>query len=376
MVDKHAHIRLMDLSGQQLLLSAQDREEYVELRSRNKLGSIESVLRLRSGFNSKGVELSDSGGNFLKFDPDSNEPIRMEDVSGNAIVFDKDAGTVRLVCSKAAETEVPQQKLLVQGKKESEVRGDEVKVILGNKKSTVSNDATGGVMGNVNYTLGGALKLSVTNAAPSGQEENAIDISIGNPTPNTNPFSAGSHTFKLSNQWGDMIIDTIKGDVELSTYLGDATLGTLAGDVSCTTLAGDVEMSTLAGNAELSTILGLTTVDGSLGVQLGLAPLANKLTGSLIRGPLLVAPGIGALHIYMTALQAQLKAPSPLGAEITKWATANAPPTVTTFSNADYKTFVENIMTPLGALFTQWDTLMTALLFALPLTLSAKSYTE
>jgi hypothetical protein len=375
MVDKYAHIRLVDLSGQQLLLSAQDREEFVELRSRNKLGSAESYLRLLSGFNNKGIELKDSGGNYLRFNPDGNEPIRLQDGGGNAIVFDKNLGTIKMVCAKTASAEMPQQSLTVLGKKDVEVRGDEIKRILGNKKSTVSNDATGGVMGNVNYTVGGGLKISVTNAAPSGQEENAIDISIGNPTPNTNPFAAGSHTFKLSNQWGDMTIDTLNGDVELSTLLGDATLGTLAGNVECSTLIGNVEMSTLLGNAELSSSL-VTTIDGMTlgGIRLGLG--ATQPLGALIRGPLLVGPGTGALHIYATAMQTQLKTPSPLGAEITKWATANSPPSVTTFSSADYKTFIEKVITPLGTLMTQWDAFLTTFLVALPLTLSLKSSTE
>lgn len=350
MVDRYAHIRLRDLSGQELILSAQDRDEFIQLRSRNRQGSVQSHIKLMSGLNNKGIELKDSGGNFLRFDPDSNESIRIQDLIGNAIVFDKDLGAIKLICTKTAVAEMPQQNLTVSGKREIEVKGDDLKKILGNKKVTVSNDDTGGVMGNVNYTLGGSLKISVTNAAPSGSEKNAIDISIGNPVPNTNPLAAGSHTFKLSNQYGDMIIDTLKGDVELSTLIGDATLGTLAGDVNLTTLVGDVDLSTLSGSADFGSILGGLSVNAAgisnlygTVIRLGSPALAVQ---PLLKGTVfgVVQAGLlSAFQAYITGIQATADPPgtltSALSTAIAAWAAVLVPGIPTSVFSA--RTFTE-----------------------------------
>lgn len=230
---RRAAIRIKDLSGQELLFDAQDQNERVILKSRSRDGSIENTITLKSGKGKSSIEIEDSGGNSLRFDPQSETPIVIRDSANNAIIFDKANGRVRINSAKGIDEQAPQKTTTIGGTKQSKIEGDEVKEVQGNKKVRVINDANIGVLGNVLATLGGALKLVLANTSPNGSESVALDIQIAN--------AGAAGAFHLSNLNGDMTIDTKVGDVELSTIVGNAILKTLsAGDANVDATTGKV----------------------------------------------------------------------------------------------------------------------------------------
>lgn len=205
MRNKRAAIRIRDLSGQELVLDSRNMDERVILKSRSKTGG-ENKIVLRSGKGKNSIRLSDSGGDSIELNPHSDTPITIQDSTGNGIIFDKANGQVRIVCTKQRKEEVPQKSLTVRGKKQSDIRGDEVKQVLGNKKTSVMNDVLQSILGNAQISLGGALKMMLTNQAPSGSEDKAIDIQINNP--------AG----------GGVSLKTLNGDIDWITVLGNIGL--------------------------------------------------------------------------------------------------------------------------------------------------------
>lgn len=222
MRDKRAAIRIRDLSGQEIVLDARSQNESLVIRGRGESGS-ENTIVLRSGKGKDSIEITDSGGDYIRLDPHSNTPIEIRDSTGNSIVFDKATGAVLLTGSKVNEERVQQKKITVGGKKESDIRGDEIKEILGNKKTKVVNDQLSSVLGNAQVSIGGALKLLLTNASPNGSETKALDIQL----------TTGSLSLNIKTL-GDITLSTTSGDVELSTLLGDAALsaGATLGDAN------------------------------------------------------------------------------------------------------------------------------------------------
>jgi hypothetical protein len=312
---KRAAIRIRDLSGQEILLDAKNQEERIVIRGHSVTGS-ENKIIIKSGKGKESIEIVDSSGDTFKMDPNSDTPIVIRDNSVNAIVFDKAAGGVKVSSAKVSEEESPQKKITIKGKKESEIKGDEVKRVLGNKNTKVVNDFMGGVLGNSNISLGGALKMVLANVAPSGPETTALDILIAN-----------------------------------ATGGGSARLSTLLGNLKFDSVAGNVELSTLAGIASLKTTAGIANVDGT-SVKLGsvLTAIQPVLKGTVYTA----AEGIflTALAAFLLALKAYVVGIQPI---------ADAPGTFTT-----------PLLTAIGV----FDAAIIKFGFDLATSLSAKVFTE
>jgi hypothetical protein len=245
LVNKRASIRIKDLSGQEILLDAQNMRERIVLRSRNRLGTVENKIELKSGKGKESIEIVDSAGDSIKMDPNSQTPIEISDSSGNSIVFDKENGKITLNSTKTAEETSPNKNLIIKGNKISDIRGEESKSILGNKRTRVVGDINFGSLGSSFGSIGGALKLLIANQAPSGSESNAIDIKVNNLT--------GGGDIKLNTLFGDVVIDSSKGDVELSTLIGNAILKTSSlGDANVDSTTGKV----ILGNSSLPQVIG------------------------------------------------------------------------------------------------------------------------
>lgn len=231
MRNRRAAIRIKDLSGQEIILDSKDQNERIVIKGRSRDGSTENSITIKSGKGKSSIEITDSGGDSIILDPNSNTPISIKDSSGNFILFDKEHGKVSISGAKSSEEATQKKDIVVGGDKTSTVKGSEVKDIYGNKKTNVINDFGLGVLGNTSLSLGGAVKAVITNTAPSGKESVSLDIMLANP-------SGGD--FNVSNLNGDMVISTLIGDVELSTAAGDATLKTTAGDANVDASVGKV----------------------------------------------------------------------------------------------------------------------------------------
>jgi hypothetical protein len=193
------------------------------------------------------IEFRDNGGNFIRLDPNSDQPINIEDAAGNRIFTDKNKGQVCLVGAKGLLQEVKQMNTVVEGLSDTEVRGDEKKKVMGNKETDITGDINLGVMGTTSTTLSGALKAVVANASPSGPELTSLDILV---------MTGNVH---LQNVLGDILFDTLAGDVELSTLAGSALLGNLLASFNAD-ISGKIEASATT-TAEIS---GVTQHIGSI----------------------------------------------------------------------------------------------------------------
>lgn len=272
MLNKRAAIRIRDLSGQEIVFDAKNQDETITIRGRNITGGENSVV-LSSGKGKSSIQITDSAGDFFRLDPNSDTPILLQDSAGNAITFDKASGVIRVSGSKTNEERSPQKKLRVDGSKESDIRGDETKAVLGNKQTKVVNDYIGSVMGNTQLSLGGALKLLLTNTAPSGPETTPLDIQM----------ISGSVSLDISTL-GDITFKTKSGNVELSTLLGDATLSAGVGGVA------NVDAPTTPGQVKL----------GNTALPSGPNPVPGASQESLIRGDYFIQ----VLTAYLTAVSA------------------------------------------------------------------------
>lgn len=231
MVNNRASIRIKDLSGQEIVLNAKSSDESLLIKSKSRDSGLTNEIRLRSGRGRERIEILDSGGDSIVLDPNSAESIALQDTSGNRISFRKDEGIISFQSANGIREDAQQKSTQISGKSEKTVAGDDVSTIQGNLKTNVINDASVGVLGNTLASLGGALKLVVTNTAPSGPETNAIDVNVV------------SGDISVINTLGKIVVEAIAGDAELKTKLGDILVETLSGDATLATLLGDAVVS-------------------------------------------------------------------------------------------------------------------------------------
>jgi len=351
--DKRAAIRIKDLSGQELVFDSRNMDERITLKSKSKLGG-ENKIVLRSGKGKNSIELRDSGGDFVRLDPHSDTPIVIQDSTGNGIIFDKATGQVRIVGTKTREEDLPQKTTTVRGKKRSDIRGDEVKQILGNKKTSVMNDVLQSVLGNAQVSLGGALKMMLTNQSPSGSEEKALDIQVNNPT------------------GGDFAFQTLNGNIDWNTILGSIQMSVdTTGDM--VTQSGQVSGNN---NVDAPAATGKVLLGNAL-LPVGPNPVPGASQESLIRGSYFNQ----MLTVYLTALSASWSTRAGVAASFSNTLPIGL---VLNFIPAVGNTLFTTLMGPLWEAYAVGETTAfgvqsaaaAALLAALPATLSTKSSTQ
>jgi len=313
MRDGRALIRIKDLSGQEILFDASDGNERLIIRGRNRMGSTENKITLKSGKGKDAIEIEDNAGNMIRLDPNSTTPITLKDTAGNAIIFDTDAGTIKIRSAKATVEDVPQKQTTVSGKKYSKIGGDEEKDIQGNKKTQVVGDIVTGVMSNQSMSIGGALKAMITNMSPNGSETTPVDITVSNAllanlsvettgNPPLAPAAQANIKFKTNAAEGNFEVDVaVKGDINETTTLGNVQIGTLVGDATFGTNLGKVTCQTTAGQATFATALGQCNLDGT---TCHIGTLAAAIH-PLLRGDLAVA-AIGTKNTALDALAATI----------------------------------------------------------------------
>ncbi len=212
LVNRRASILFRDLSGQEIILDAKDQNECITLRGRSRDGSSKNTIKIFSGKGKDFIELEDTNGDKLRFDPHGEESLRMEDSTGSFITFNRDKGLICINGSKQTQICTKQEIKNIEGSATSDIGGDEISTVKGNLKKNIINDAAVGVLGNTSGSLGGNLKLIITNAGPSGPEQTPLDIQVV--TGNAN----------IKTILGDIILEAIAGDAKLRAALGNATL--------------------------------------------------------------------------------------------------------------------------------------------------------
>jgi hypothetical protein len=316
MVNSSARIRMVDLSGQEIVMDATSMTENITIRSICKQTGNEQKIVLSSGKSKESIELSDYMGNHITINPNIVTPIILEDSSGNKIVFNKETGKISIVGIQGTEEIVKQKAITTEGTYTETVGGDLVSNIANNCKTNIGNDNCVGVIGSNNLTVGGSLSIVVTNApvgipsVPSVTPfkiqvtSGGINIEADNmiPIPLSNIKIANKLPGSLAlSDLNYLTLDSITGEIELHTVMGNATLSTLLGNVLCGTNLGNVTLQTSAGIATLKTVLGIANVDGTT-IQLGSIPC----TQGAIRGTVF----IGLLASVLALLKAYLLLPT------------------------------------------------------------------
>ena len=269
MADRRAILRLIDLSGQEVKLDASDLNEQVIIKSICRATGNEQSITLKSGKGKEGVVIRDYLGDQIKLDPNSDTPIRIEDIAGNAIIFDKENGKVQIVASKKSEEVVKQKSLLVDGEYTQNITGDSIKEVLGNIKTKTSGNASINSLGQCVANVGATLSILVTNAPLPG--------STTPPTPDSTA-------------------------IEVGTYIGGIKISAKAGDIEYSTLAGNVDVSTVAGNAELTTALGVCRISGTT-IRLGSALATEPLVlGTKLQTALTQLITVLSTHTHLTGM--------------------------------------------------------------------------
>ena len=308
MKGQRASVRIRDLSGQEIYLDAKDRSERVVILGRSRDGSVRNKIVLDSSKARSGILLQDSAGNKIRMDPNSSNPIQITDAAGNGLITDKDNGSVKLVAQKTAEDEVPQKKLTVKGTKESDIAGDEIKNIKGNKETQVVNDASVGVLGAANVSIGGAIKLVVTNNKPGGpptyveREDNSIDISVAD--------LLGSD-FALTNKMGNVFVTVEDGGAiqfTVKELLGVSELGTFYLDDSGNFVVDNTKLIELISGEE-------THIGGN----------AGSATEPLVKGAVLLDGWKTAIDTLKTAAAGMTGPIAAVGTALTAYCNAITP---------------------------------------------------
>jgi hypothetical protein len=246
----------------------------------------------------------DSAGNFIRLDPNSDQPIQLRDKAGNAIFTDREKGQVCLVAAKESVAVVPRENKTVQGLKSSDVRGDEQKKIQGNKKTDIVGDLATGILGNIAANVGGAVQLVITNATGTTKipipTDDALDIVVPTGSIRVNSKIAGS-----------ILIDALIGDVELSTGTGDADLLTIVGNATVGNALASTKHDIAGGITSSATLIN--SIDGSL-IQLGGLAALNPLPKTLTLMPAMLAAtqALGIAGTTAATTIASLPIPNPI----------------------------------------------------------------
>ena len=71
MLNGHAHIRLVDLSGQEVVLDSTKGNEKILIKNRDKTGQAQQTIEMSAKRGAEFIAITDSKGNILKFEPNS-----------------------------------------------------------------------------------------------------------------------------------------------------------------------------------------------------------------------------------------------------------------------------------------------------------------
>lgn len=238
-VNRKASIRIKDLSGQEIILNAQDGDESVTILSRARDGSSRNTIKLSSGKGKDLIEITDTNGDRIVLDPHKAESFRVEDSAGNSLVGNREDGTITVTASKQSQVVAKQGLTTIDGQDTRNIGGNEETNVQGNLVTNVVGDASLGVLGNTLASLSGALKLLITNTSPSGVEAIPLDVTV------------------------------TTGDVSIKTLLGKWLLESINGDMTVRAELGKILIQALAGDAVLTTALGKAVLQGGPNTYVG-----------------------------------------------------------------------------------------------------------
>jgi hypothetical protein len=179
---RSARIRLVDLSGQEVVLNSTDLSEEVLIKGKCRQTGKEQIIRVKSGPGKESIELADYSGNRLMIDANSFTPIRLEDNGGNSIIFDKQNGTVTVRGAKGTVDAVKTKSVETDGTYSENIGGEKNVKVSGNVNTDVAGDVNIGAAGLVNLSFGSALGIVITNMPMDGglPATRAVDIAVAN----------------------------------------------------------------------------------------------------------------------------------------------------------------------------------------------------
>ena len=167
--DGHAHIRLMDLSGQEVILDATQGNEKILLRNRSKTSQSEQTIEMSAKRGAEFIAITDSRGSSLTFQANDPRPIVMRDFSGNEMAFNAESGQIEMTGSRDFSHSIARDLLQTVGSNIiQKVSGTKDVTIGGKKIETVVGDSVDNVLGGVSQIVAGTYQLMVGNSPTGG----------------------------------------------------------------------------------------------------------------------------------------------------------------------------------------------------------------
>lgn len=286
--DGHAHIRLVDLSGQEFVMDAQQGNEKILLRNRDKTGQITQTIEMSARRGSEFVAITDSRGDQLKFESNSDTPILIQDRTGSRIAFNVKTGQIETVGSADQSLDVAKDYLLKVGANVKRESGGSEEVTIGGKKiESVVGDTVANVMGQLSWTIGAVFSAVIANTPTQGPPAKfAWDVST----------LIGGIRFAVQGPVGDIIFKTLTpaSKIQLTNELVNMVMGPTGFSLTLLGFSFKVDPSGTTASMETGAAKILMTAAGVITLNNGTIPVNNfpvcAFTGAPHGNPKVLVP--------------------------------------------------------------------------------------
>ena len=157
MQESRGFIRMIDSSGQEILLDGRAGNEDIIIRNQNRSGSRTQTLKFHNKRGEEYVELQDYMGSNIKLTPGADEKITIEDYNGSKIYFDKNKNIVLAPAGTLIIDSGRDQNVVIGGDYIQNIKGNNVIDVLGNREVTIAGGNSINAMGSTTFVNAGTV---------------------------------------------------------------------------------------------------------------------------------------------------------------------------------------------------------------------------
>lgn len=228
-----AHIRILDVAGNEFILDPAKGSERVMVRNTNSGRTKTQEIEMSLAGGKPSIRIAGAEGDAITIEGGGETPIVISDHVGNRITFrenevedadgNKIAAGIQIESYGEISSESRAHKTTTRGNIDQLVEGNSDRLTQGNAIETVGNDRSTNVGGNENRSVAGAVVEMISNAPPDIPGDVAHDRLIAAP-------GRGNDRIQITGL-GDIIREIIGvGNFELSTTSGGFSLVSVAPD--------------------------------------------------------------------------------------------------------------------------------------------------
>lgn len=272
-----AHIRMVDLLGQEILVDGNAADPRIRLINRNRANTKRQVIEMSVKDGQEFVSMKDSSGTEFRLTPTEDGSFKLVDNVGSEISAARKTG-ISIKSPRGSDTNLQGDKTSnVEGDVTSTVGGSSTTRVAGADKYSVVGDAIRSVLGNLSKVVGGAVSMRVSNTPLGGGAPQEFALDIGT--------VVGGIALQVLGLTGDVLLKTNApaGSIKLETPVAQLNLGVAGLSIKI----GAFEMSVDAAGAAATLKTGASeiqmTTAGILRLQGGSVP-CNSLPACLFTG--------------------------------------------------------------------------------------------